>query len=136
MFSCKSNLFFSACSSFDLNRIGFTLNFCFFLSFFFFLLRHFRACLHTHTPPPPPSPGPFTRMPNGKCNMPGPIERNVFCFMPFYALYVFLMGLQIQFAQSTFGIGRRYRRLNRALDATFRSGKFFFCWFTVLLTRQ
>lgn len=53
----------------------------------------------------------------------GPIERNLFCFVPFYALYILLMGLQIQFASSTFGIGRRYRRLNVALEATFSAGK-------------
>lgn len=53
-----------------------------------------------------------------------PVERNVFCFMPFYVLYVFLMGLQIQFAQSTFGIGRRYRRLNEALEAAYPVGKY------------
>lgn len=54
---------------------------------------------------------------------PGPIERNVICFVPFYALYIFLMGLQIQFASTTFSIGRRYRRLNMALETAFLVGK-------------
>lgn len=52
---------------------------------------------------------------------------NVCAYIPFYILYFILMALHAQFAQSALGIGRRYRRLNNALQLAFPIGKFTCC---------
>lgn len=70
------------------------------------------------------SPAFHTNPISGVIFFPFSVSVEIYCFMPFYVLYVFLMGLQIQFAQSTFGIGRRYRRLNEALEAAYPVGKY------------
>lgn len=49
-------------------------------------------------------------------------------YIPFYILYYILMALHALFAQTAFGLGRRYRRLNNALRHAFPIGngyKFF-----------
>lgn len=42
-------------------------------------------------------------------------------YFPFYFLYYTLMALQAQFAQTAHGLGRRYRRLNIAIQKAFVS---------------
>lgn len=54
------------------------------------------------------------------------VEVNVYCFMPFYAMYIILMGLHLKFAHSAYGIGRRYRYLNNALKNVSSYGKITF----------
>lgn len=51
------------------------------------------------------------------------IDNNLFCFMPFYGMYIFLMALHIKFAQSAHRIGQRYRTLNEALKQSLTHGK-------------
>lgn len=51
------------------------------------------------------------------------IDSNLFCFMPFYGMYIFLMALHIKFAQSAHRIGQRYRTLNEALKQSLTHGK-------------
>lgn len=50
---------------------------------------------------------------------------NVLGYIPFYVLYYMLMALHTQFAQSALGIGRRFRRLNNALQLAFPIGNTF-----------
>lgn len=50
---------------------------------------------------------------------------NVLGYIPFYVLYYMLMALHTQFAQSALGIGRRFRRLNNALQLAFPIGNNF-----------
>lgn len=40
------------------------------------------------------------------------VMNNVYYFIPFWIMYVFLVTLHVQFLQSALGIGIRYRRLN------------------------
>lgn len=42
-------------------------------------------------------------------------------YFAFYVLYFCLMALQTQFAQTAHGLGRRYRRLNLAIENAFPS---------------
>ncbi|XP_054740720.1 gustatory receptor for sugar taste 43a [Anastrepha obliqua] len=46
-------------------------------------------------------------------------EINVQWYIPFYSLYFILTGLQMNFANTAFGLGRRFRRLNVMLRSTF-----------------
>ncbi|XP_070139384.1 gustatory receptor for sugar taste 43a isoform X4 [Drosophila kikkawai] len=46
-------------------------------------------------------------------------ELNVHWYIPFYGLYFILTGLQINFANTAYGLGRRFARLNRMLDSSF-----------------
>ncbi|XP_036334658.1 gustatory receptor for sugar taste 43a-like [Rhagoletis pomonella] len=46
-------------------------------------------------------------------------EINVQWYIPFYSLYFILTGLQMNFANTAFGLGRRFRRLNVMLKSTF-----------------
>ncbi|XP_020712583.1 gustatory receptor for sugar taste 43a isoform X2 [Ceratitis capitata] len=46
-------------------------------------------------------------------------ELNVQWYIPFYSLYFILTGLQINFANTAFGLGRRFRRLNVMLRNSF-----------------
>ncbi|XP_016958679.1 gustatory receptor for sugar taste 43a isoform X2 [Drosophila biarmipes] len=46
-------------------------------------------------------------------------ELNVHWYIPFYGLYFILTGLQINFANTAYGLGRRFRRLNRMLSSSF-----------------
>lgn len=39
----------------------------------------------------------------------------LYWYFPFYALYMLMIVLQIQFAQAALGLGRRYRLLNIAV---------------------
>ncbi|XP_055855796.1 gustatory receptor for sugar taste 43a isoform X2 [Episyrphus balteatus] len=48
-------------------------------------------------------------------------EMNVQWYIPFYSLYYILTGLHISIAHTTFGVGRRYRRLNITLKKMFLS---------------
>lgn len=65
------------------------------------------------------------------------IVNNLYWYIPFYTLYVFLMTLQIQFTHTSWGLGTRYRRLNFALNSIFLKGmrkcvqKIFLVFFTV-----
>lgn len=45
---------------------------------------------------------------------------NIRGYIPFYILYYIFMALQAQIAQTALGIGRRYRRLNIALQKKFQ----------------
>lgn len=49
-------------------------------------------------------------------------DSNTNAYIPFYILYFIVMAIQMQFAQTALGIGRRYRRLNIALQAAFPKG--------------
>lgn len=42
-------------------------------------------------------------------------ELNIQWYIPFYSLYFILTVLQLNFAHSAFGVGRRFRRLNLAM---------------------
>ncbi|KAJ6636370.1 Gustatory receptor for sugar taste 43a [Pseudolycoriella hygida] len=53
------------------------------------------------------------------------IVNNLYWYIPFYTLYVFLMTLEIQFAHTSWGLGTRYRRLNFALNKMFLKEKSF-----------
>lgn len=55
-------------------------------------------------------------------NFPVNIVNNLYWYIPFYTLYIFLMTLQIQFAHTSWGLGARYRRLNFALRSIFLKG--------------
>ncbi|XP_022223635.2 gustatory receptor for sugar taste 43a [Drosophila obscura] len=46
-------------------------------------------------------------------------ELNVHWYIPFYTLYFILTGLHINFANTAFGLGRRFRRLNQMLSSSF-----------------
>ncbi|KAH8267140.1 hypothetical protein KR018_010827 [Drosophila ironensis] len=46
-------------------------------------------------------------------------ELNVQWYIPFYSLYFVLTGLQINFANTAYGLGRRFRRLNLMLTCSF-----------------
>ncbi|XP_032572914.1 gustatory receptor for sugar taste 43a isoform X6 [Drosophila sechellia] len=46
-------------------------------------------------------------------------ELNVHWYIPFYSLYFILTGLQVNFANTAYGLGRRYGRLNRMLSSSF-----------------
>ncbi|KAH8253453.1 hypothetical protein KR032_005532 [Drosophila birchii] len=46
-------------------------------------------------------------------------EHNVQWYIPFYGLYFILTGLQINFANTAYGLGRRFARLNLMLDSSF-----------------
>ncbi|XP_037713630.1 gustatory receptor for sugar taste 43a [Drosophila subpulchrella] len=46
-------------------------------------------------------------------------ELNVHWYIPFYGLYFILTGLQVNFANTAYGLGRRFRRLNRMLSSSF-----------------
>ncbi|XP_017002241.3 gustatory receptor for sugar taste 43a isoform X1 [Drosophila takahashii] len=46
-------------------------------------------------------------------------ELNVHWYIPFYSLYFVLTGLQVNFANTAYGLGRRFRRLNRMLSSSF-----------------
>ncbi|KAH8237143.1 hypothetical protein KR038_005337 [Drosophila bunnanda] len=46
-------------------------------------------------------------------------ELNVHWYIPFYGLYFILTGLQINFANTAYGLGRRFARLNLMLDSSF-----------------
>ncbi|ALC40842.1 Gr43a, partial [Drosophila busckii] len=48
-------------------------------------------------------------------------ELNVQWYIPFYSLYFILTGLQINFANTAYGIGRRYGRLNLMLKMSYLS---------------
>ncbi|XP_055904176.1 gustatory receptor for sugar taste 43a isoform X2 [Eupeodes corollae] len=48
-------------------------------------------------------------------------DMNVQWYIPFYSLYYILTGLHISIAHTTFGVGRRYRRLNITLRKIFLS---------------
>lgn len=48
----------------------------------------------------------------------------LYCYTPFYMLYVFFLTLHIKFAYSTYRIGLRYGTLNIALQDLTRCGKF------------
>jgi len=45
-------------------------------------------------------------------------------YLPFYVLYYVFLSLQLQFANSALGIGRRYRRLNITLKNAFPESKY------------
>ncbi|KAH8347779.1 hypothetical protein KR084_001012 [Drosophila pseudotakahashii] len=51
-------------------------------------------------------------------------ELNVHWYIPFYSLYFVLTGLQVNFANTAYGLGRRFRRLNRMLSCSFLGGKY------------
>lgn len=44
-------------------------------------------------------------------------------YIPFYSLYFILTGLQINFANTAYGLGRRYGRLNLMLRTSYLGGK-------------
>ncbi|XP_017079216.1 gustatory receptor for sugar taste 43a isoform X3 [Drosophila eugracilis] len=46
-------------------------------------------------------------------------ELNVHWYIPFYGLYFILTGLQVNFANTAYGLGRRFGRLNRMLSSSF-----------------
>ncbi|XP_016970477.1 gustatory receptor for sugar taste 43a isoform X3 [Drosophila rhopaloa] len=46
-------------------------------------------------------------------------ELNVHWYIPFYGLYFILTGLQVNFANTAYGLGRRFGRLNRMLSGSF-----------------
>ncbi|XP_068146462.1 gustatory receptor for sugar taste 43a isoform X1 [Drosophila tropicalis] len=46
-------------------------------------------------------------------------EINVQWYIPFYSLYFILTGLQVNFANTAYGLGRRYGRLNLMLTSSF-----------------
>ncbi|XP_023167328.1 gustatory receptor for sugar taste 43a isoform X2 [Drosophila hydei] len=46
-------------------------------------------------------------------------ELNVQWYIPFYSLYFILTGLHINFANTAYGLGRRYKRLNQMLRASY-----------------
>ncbi|XP_052841463.1 gustatory receptor for sugar taste 43a isoform X3 [Drosophila gunungcola] len=48
-------------------------------------------------------------------------ELNVQWYIPFYSLYFILTGLQVNFANTAYGLGRRFGRLNRMLSSSFLS---------------
>lgn len=50
-------------------------------------------------------------------------ELNVQWYIPFYSLYFILTGLHINFANTAYGLGRRYKRLNQMLRTSYLSGK-------------
>ncbi|KAH8371839.1 hypothetical protein KR093_009053 [Drosophila rubida] len=49
-------------------------------------------------------------------------ELNVQWYIPFYSLYFLLTGLQIHFANTAYGLGRRYGRLNLMLRTSYLGG--------------
>ncbi|KAH8372599.1 hypothetical protein KR009_000588 [Drosophila setifemur] len=50
-------------------------------------------------------------------------ELNVHWYIPFYSLYFILTGLQVNFANTAYGLGRRFGRLNLMLISSFLGGK-------------
>lgn len=52
-----------------------------------------------------------------------PAEVNVQWYIPFYSLYFILTGLHINFANTAYGLGRRYGRLNLMLRTSYLGGK-------------
>eukprot|EP00099_Drosophila_melanogaster_P014859 NP_523650.2 gustatory receptor 43a, isoform A [Drosophila melanogaster] len=46
-------------------------------------------------------------------------ELNVHWYIPFYSLYFILTGLQVNIANTAYGLGRRFGRLNRMLSSSF-----------------
>ncbi|XP_034653657.1 gustatory receptor for sugar taste 43a [Drosophila subobscura] len=46
-------------------------------------------------------------------------ELNVHWYIPFYCLYFILTGLHLNFANTAYGLGRRFRRLNQMLSSSF-----------------
>lgn len=52
-----------------------------------------------------------------------PAEVNVQWYIPFYGLYFILTGLHINFANTAYGLGRRYGRLNLMLRTSYLGGK-------------
>ncbi|XP_043866956.1 gustatory receptor for sugar taste 43a isoform X1 [Drosophila mojavensis] len=48
-------------------------------------------------------------------------ELNVQWYIPFYSLYFILTGLHINFANTAYGLGRRYKRLNQMLRTSYLS---------------
>lgn len=50
-------------------------------------------------------------------------EVNVQWYIPFYSLYFILTGLHINFANTAYGLGRRYGRLNLMLRTSYLGGK-------------
>ncbi|XP_060657322.1 gustatory receptor for sugar taste 43a isoform X1 [Drosophila nasuta] len=50
-------------------------------------------------------------------------ELNVQWYIPFYSLYFILTGLQIHFANTAYGLGRRYGRLNLMLRTSYLGDK-------------
>ena len=53
----------------------------------------------------------------------GIMLENIYFYIPFYLCYILMVVLQVLFAQTALGIGRRYRRLNIALQNLFANGK-------------
>lgn len=54
---------------------------------------------------------------------PSSAEVNVQWYIPFYSLYFILTGLHINFANTAYGLGRRYGRLNLMLRTSYLGGK-------------
>ncbi|XP_034478521.1 gustatory receptor for sugar taste 43a [Drosophila innubila] len=50
-------------------------------------------------------------------------DLNVQWYIPFYSLYFILTGLHVNFANTAYGLGRRYRRLNLMLRSSYLSDK-------------
>lgn len=54
------------------------------------------------------------------------IDQNIYCFAPFYVMYVFFLTLHTKFAYSTYRIGIRYRTLNNALRNSTAYGELYY----------
>lgn len=55
------------------------------------------------------------------------IDENVLGYIPFYILYYMMLTLQLVFAQTALGLGRRYSRLNNGLKNVLKTGKCCVC---------
>uniref|UniRef100_T1GTN7 Uncharacterized protein n=1 Tax=Megaselia scalaris TaxID=36166 RepID=T1GTN7_MEGSC len=58
-------------------------------------------------------------------------QLNIHWYIPFYSLYYILTGLHLNFANSSFGVGRRFRRLNLALKRYYLSNELLEPWVKV-----
>lgn len=62
---------------------------------------------------------------------PASIVQNIYCFVPFYMMYVLFVTLHVKFAYPTYRIGLRYRILNNTLNNTFPNRKSMEFYFVV-----
>ncbi|CAO1441570.1 unnamed protein product [Diamesa serratosioi] len=57
------------------------------------------------------------------------VYENVLGYIPFYILYYMMLTLQLVFAQTALGLGRRYSRLNNGLKNILKTGETCLCGF-------
>ncbi|KAH8418420.1 hypothetical protein KR222_009863 [Zaprionus bogoriensis] len=65
----------------------------------------------------------WVRMAQAMSDTQSDTEVNVHWYIPFYSLYFILTGLHISFANTAYGLGRRYGRLNLMLKTSYLGGK-------------